>query len=197
MKDTFESIYQFKISLKNSKPTIWRRIQVPENYSFWDLHTAIQDAMGWMDCHLHQFSFTIPPFNIRVDIGLPEDNEYLHSTRVKIKKYFLREKVKANYWYDFGDDWHHTILLEKILPRDHSQNYPLCLAGKMACPPEDCGGIWNYYHNLKVLSDPNHPEYQDTIEWMGDKFDPVHFDPKEVEFDDPKERWKLANRVIF
>ncbi len=194
MKETFQNVYQFKITLKNSKPAIWRRIQVPEDYSFWDLHTAIQDAMGWQDCHLHEFNISLPLSNIRIEIGLPEGNECLHSTKVKIKKYFFKEKDKANYWYDFGDDWHHTVLLEKILPRDPEQTYPLCLAGKMACPPEDCGGIGGYYYNLEILSDPKHPEYEDTLEWMGDDFDPEEFDPEEVIFDDPKKRWKYASR---
>ena len=48
-------VLQFKISLMDSKPLIWRRIQVLDSYSFYDLHVAIQDAMGWKDYHFHQF----------------------------------------------------------------------------------------------------------------------------------------------
>ena len=190
MKTSFNNVYQFKITLKNSKPRIWRRIQVPENYSFWDLHSAIQDAMGWEDCHLHEFIF--PHFRApqSVRIGLPEGNEYLNGTKIPISKYFRQEKDKADYWYDFGDDWFHLVVLEKILPRDPKQDYPVCLAGKMACPPEDCGGIWGYQNMLEVIKDPKHPDYEDTIDWLGDDFDPNDFDPNDVFFDDPKERWE-------
>lgn len=197
MKETFQNVYQFKITLKGSKPPIWRRIQVPENYSFWDLHTAIQDAMGWEDCHLHEFSIIMSPSSIPIEIGLPEDDECLESNKEKIKNYFLKEKDKADYWYDFGDDWHHTVLLEKILPKDPEQKYPVCLDGKMACPPEDSGGMWGYYYKLEILSDPKHPEYDDIIDWMGENFDPTYFDPKEVVFDDPKLRWRLAKSFLF
>lgn len=190
MKATYQSVYQFKITLKGSKPPIWRRIQVPDNYSFWELHTAIQDAMGWMDCHLHEFIF--PSFRApnSVCVGLPEGNEYLHSTKVKINRFFQQEKDKADYWYDFGDDWFHLVVLEKILPRDPDQKYPVCLAGKLACPPEDCGGIWGYYNLLEAVSNKKHPEHEDATEWLGENFDPLEFDPAEVVFDDPKIRWK-------
>ena len=56
MKRKYERVYQFKIALDGIEPPIWRRIQVPETYSFWDLHVAIQDSMGWSDGHLHEFS---------------------------------------------------------------------------------------------------------------------------------------------
>lgn len=191
MKDAYQNVYQFKITLKHSKPAIWRRIQVPETYSFWDLHVAIQDAMGWDDCHLHEFM--VPTQKDReAEIGLPGVSGILNGSKVKMTKYFQREGDKADYWYDFGDDWMHLVVLEKIMPRDPKQEYPRCLAGKMACPPEDCGGIWGYYEMLDILKDPSHPEYEDYSDWLGDDFDPSDFDPEEVVFDDPKQRWKMA-----
>ena len=192
MVTSFNNVYQFKITLKDSKPNIWRRIQVPENYSFWDLHVAIQDAMCWMDYHLHMFNIgTYPNYEIR--IGLPEGNEYLHSAKVQMKKYFQKEKDKAMYEYDFGDGWEHQILLEKILPKDPQIEYPICIAGKNACPPEDCGGIHGYYNMLKILADPQNSDYEDVVDWIGDDFDPLDFDPEEVVFDDPKLRLKNLN----
>lgn len=195
MKDSYQNVYQFKISLKNSKPPIWRRIQVPENYSFWDLHIAIQDAMGWEDCHLHEFIFPYFRAPMSVRIGLPEGNEHLHGTKVMINEYFKQEKDKADYWYDFGDDWFHLVELEKILPRDPKQEYPVCLAGKMACPPEDCGGIGGYYALLEVIKDPKHPDYEDILDWLGDDYDPSDFDPREVYFEDPKQCWEMVNAM--
>ncbi len=191
MAAKFDNVYQFKITLKGSKPSIWRRIQVPENYSFWDLHVAIQDAMGWLDYHLHLFHIGETYSKGGIGIGLPEGSEYLHSANVKIKKYFKNENDKLLYEYDFGDSWVHQIVLEKILPKDPKIEYPLCLAGKMACPPEDCGGLDAYYVILKVLADPQDSGHEDVLHWIGDDFDPLDFDPKEVEFDDPKMRLKL------
>lgn len=189
-------VYQFKITLNNSKPLIWRRIIVPSTYSFWDLHVAIQDSMGWYDYHLHMFEIKNPGTSIKVEIGIP-DEEYeafdkivLADHKEKISKYFNDTNSNARYEYDFGDSWIHTVKLEKILPAKIGEKYPKCIAGKMACPPEDCGGIGGYYHLLSVLSDNNSEEYTEMIEWLGGEFDPEIFDPEAVSFDDPQERFK-------
>ncbi len=195
MKHKYQNVYQFKITLKGSKPPIWRRIQVPENYSFWDLHVAIQDAMGWEDCHLHEFQIYSPRRSQDVEIGLPEGNEYLKSYKEKINEYFGEKYTSALYWYDFGDDWYHTLKMEKIQPADEQQSYPVCLAGKMACPPEDCGGLWGYYSMLEVLDDPDNEEYEDVMEWLGDDFDPTYFNVNEVIFDNPKQRLRYKDMM--
>jgi len=82
--------------------------------------------------------------------------------------------------------------VEKILPRDKNIDYPICIAGKRACPPEDCGGIGGYENLLEIISDPDHEEYEEMMEWLGGEFDPEHFDAKEVSFDDPDKRRKIA-----
>jgi hypothetical protein len=193
-------VYQFKISLKNTKPLIWRRIVVPSNYSFWDLHVAIQDSMGWLDYHLHVFEILNPETNIKVEIGIPDEEYDARNRKVLpdhkeiISKYFNENNRNAVYEYDFGDSWKHTLKLEKILPASIGEKYPKCIAGKMACPPEDCGGIHGYYNLLKVLSDPDNEEYDEMIEWLGGEFDPEIFDPQDVVFDDPKERWKQIDK---
>jgi len=197
MKRRFDRVYQFRIDLKGIKPPIWRRIQVPETYTFWDLHTAIQDAMGWEDGHLHQFEMVRPSSGRKVEIGPPDRGfgwglQTLSGRGQKMADYFSMENRLADYTYDFGDDWQHTIKLEKILPRDKDVRYPRCVAGKRACPPEDCGGIWGYEHLLKVLSDPDHEEHQEMMEWVGGGFDPEHFDPGEITFDDPDARYRFA-----
>ncbi|MBI9070868.1 MAG: plasmid pRiA4b ORF-3 family protein [Melioribacteraceae bacterium] len=193
-------VYQFKISLNNSKPLIWRRIVVPSTYSFWDLHVAIQDSMGWYDYHLHMFEIKKPGTNIKVEIGIPDeeyeafDKTVLADHKEKISKYFNETNNIARYEYDFGDSWIHTVKLEKTLKATIAEKYPICIAGKMACPPEDCGGIGGYYHLLSVLSDPNNEDYTGMIEWLGGEFNPEIFDSKDVSFDDPKERYKQMNR---
>jgi hypothetical protein len=82
--------------------------------------------------------------------------------------------------YDFGDNWEHVILVEKILPIDKKTQYPICLAGKRSGPPEDCGGPWGYMDLLNVLNDPNDPEYDERIEWIGEDFDSELFDAEEI-----------------
>ena len=194
MKKKFDQVYQFKITLRDIKPPIWRRIQVPETYTFWDLHVAIQDAMGWSDYHLHEFEIAAPSTDLKVNIGIPDEDfgrEILPGWKQKIADYFSIENRSADYTYDFGDNWEHTIKLEKIFPRDKNIDYPICIAGKRACPPEDCGGIWGYENFLEIISDPDNEEYEDMIEWVGE-FDPEHFDVKEVSFDDPDKRRKIA-----
>jgi len=188
-------IYQFKITLWGIRPPIWRRIQVPETYTFWDLHVAIQDAMGWADYHLHEFEITSPQSRGKTRIGIPEgdfDREVLPGWKQKIADYFTQENRTANYMYDFGDGWEHKIELEKILPREKNVKYPTCIKGKRACPPEDCGGIGGYYNLLEIMGNPNHEEYDDMLEWLGEEFDPEHFDINEVMFDDPNKRRKIA-----
>lgn len=183
------NIYQFKITLRDKKPKIWRRIQVSGNYNFWELHLVIQDAMGWEDCHLHQFEITNPKTGEKDLISLSEDigfDDTISGKKAKIAKYFLAPKDKANYEYDFGDGWEHEVVLEKILPAVVGSKYPQCIAGERACPPEDCGGVWVYENLLEIMANPKHPEYEERMEWVGDEFNPEEFDPKLIEFADPK-----------
>jgi len=195
MKAKFERVYQFKIALEGISPPIWRRIQVPETYTFWDLHVAIQDAMGWLDCHLHEFEVSVPSTGTKVKIGIPDEEfgrPILPGWEKKITQYFLKENDKAGYCYDFGDGWSHKVELEKILPREKDVNYPRCIEGKRACPPEDCGGVSGYEELLSVMKDKPHERYEEMVEWLGGEFDPERFDPKEVKFDDPAKRLRTA-----
>ena len=187
MKNKSDHIYQFKITLNGVSPPIWRRIQVPGTFTFLKLHNAIQKVMGWHDSHLHQFSIIDPSTGEQLEIGIPENDpewqgEILHENKQKIANFITIENSKARYIYDFGDNWDHIIVLEKILPIDKNVKYPVCIAGKRACPPEDCGGVWGYEELLQIISDPDHEEYEEMKEWLGDEFDPEHFDVKEVQF---------------
>ena len=84
------------------------------------------------------------------------------------------------YVYDFGDDWMHDLVLEKRFSPEPDVNYPRCIAGERACPPEDCGGIGGFYRMLECLSDPHDKEYETWKEWLGDEYDPEYFDKEEV-----------------
>lgn len=192
MKQKYDRVYQFKITLKRIKPPIWRRIQVPETYTFWDLHVAIQDAMGWTDTHLHHFEILNPIKGFKEKIGIPDedfiDERILAGWKRKIADYFSSENNKADYIYDYGDDWEHIVKLEKILPREKGITYPICVGGARACPPEDCGGTWGYEELLEAIMDPHHERHEELLNWVGGDFDPESFDIKDIIFDDPKKR---------
>jgi hypothetical protein len=193
MKNKSDIIYQIKIRLKNIRPPIWRRILVPKTYSFQELHTAIQDAMGWDDYHLPEFRVG----GVRIEgkgNGLCVDSMWksynpnvmtVSATGVKLNEFIKKEKQKFNYIYDFGDQWEHAVVLEKILPAKEGVVYPVCIGGKRACPPEDCGGPCGYEDFLCTISDPENPGYKERMEWAGGEFDPEHFDAKEIRFRNP------------
>jgi hypothetical protein len=85
------------------------------------------------------------------------------------------------YEYDFGDGWEHEILLEKVLRPDPAVQYPRCLGGARACPPEDCGGAGGYADFLQAISDPDHEEHDEYLDWIGGEFDPEEFELDEVD----------------
>ncbi|MCP4157081.1 MAG: plasmid pRiA4b ORF-3 family protein [bacterium] len=199
MKRKYEKVYQFKISLNGIEPPIWRGIQVPGTYNFWDLHVAIQDAMGWLDYHLHHFEVKNPRTQEPEEIGIPDEEgwgniEIIPGWSRRISTYFTGSCKKAKYIYDYGDCWEHTVQLEKIVERLSAVDYPKCIAGKRACPPEDCGGRWGYEDFLNIILTPDHDRHQEMLNWIGGHFAPEHFDVDEVDFDDPVKRKKIAFR---
>ncbi len=191
-----DRVCQFLIVLPRTEPLVWRRIQVPERYSFWDLHVAIQDAMGWRDYHLHEF-IVVDAKKGRVErVGIPDDEmprerPCLPGWEVPIGRYLTHGADPVRYRYDFGDDWEHTVEFEQLMPADKGI-YPRCVAGAGACPPEDVGGTSGYAEFLRTIGDRRHPERAAMLQWAGGAFDPHAFDPKAVKFDDPIERWKTA-----
>jgi hypothetical protein len=186
-------ILQFRIELLGVEPPIWRRIQVPENYTFWDLHVAIQDSMGWRDYHLHAFRVV----GSEDVIGIPDKEgddplETRPGWKLRVHDYFTAECPLAVYEYDFGSAWIHEIRFEGVHDADAGVAYPLCLAGARSRPPEDCGGLGGYSDLLAVLADPSHAAYESKLQWVGGSFDPEQFDVQEIQFDNPAERWRVA-----
>jgi hypothetical protein len=113
-------------------------------------------------------------------MGQPMDLEGEDEDAVTLAEVCPKVKDKLIYEYDFGDKWRHTIAVQKIVDREPGKTYPRCLGGKMACPPEDCGGIWGYYGMLDALDDPTNERREEILDWLGDDFDPEAFDPDEV-----------------
>lgn len=194
-------VFQLKITLNHSKPSIWRRVLVPADYTFFDLHCAIQSAMGWTDSHLHAFYIEGQKEKERIMIKFPDregDDFYgskpFDERTERIADYFGKKIKQCVYCYDFGDNWDHAVLFEKKLLPDLTTVYPKCLAGKGACPPENCGGVWGYDDLKKNIKNPKHPEHGEILEWLciedQSEFDSLAFNPDEVEFENPKQRLK-------
>ncbi len=195
-------IYRFRISLLGIEPEIWRLIEVPEKYTFWDLHVAIQDAMGWWDSHLHEFRLPGAGRKAPRPIGIPlepmdDEEEYTPGWVVMLGEVFSRPGDVIGYQYDFGDNWCHEVKLLALELAREDIKYPRCVAGERACPPEDCGGIGGYYGNLKILADPEHEEYEETVHWLGGRgpdgaviYRPEVFEPTSVRFSSPRKRLK-------
>ncbi len=168
-------IYQLKITLMGvSKPKVWRRLRIPADMMLADLHTAIQDAMGWEDCHLYQFTDVRMPYDYDMSWRVAEPYEYddeydvktQDSKAVTISKYLKEAGDKIMYTYDFGDSWRHEILLEKL----ENEEKPIvrCTGGKGACPPEDVGGIGMYEGMKEIFAkDPLGEEANSYRMWMG------------------------------
>jgi len=174
-------IYQIQIALTRFKPKIWRRLLIPSDLLLSDFHKIIQSSMGWTNSHLHQFIKNQIFYTERMpDDDTWEEMNNVDYVKTKISDLLKKEKDKIVYEYDFGDGWEHDVLLEKILPFDEKLKYPVCLAGKMNCPPEDCGGVWGYSDLLEILKNPKHEEYDSYIEWLGGAFDPEHFDKEAI-----------------
>ncbi|GMQ81551.1 MAG: hypothetical protein BMS9Abin05_0983 [Rhodothermia bacterium] len=170
-----QRVYQIKVGLRHSQPAIWRRLLVRDTISLLDFHDLLQFAMGWEDCHMHQFVKEKSQSGRR----RPEMSEIRNEEKTMLKDVLRKPNDRILYEYDFGDGWLHDIVLEEVLDADPNGKYPWFLAGKRACPPEDCGGVGGYYHLLDVLGDSDDPEYVELSEWLGEGFDPEAFDAEE------------------
>jgi len=164
---TDSHLHQFVLQDKGLKPSpqeIARRIRQD------DFDGAFMDRMGGR----RVFVTTVTPW------GEPGEMEGEDEDAVTLAEVCPKAKSKLIYEYDFGDGWEHTIEVQKILEPESGVEYPVCLGGKKACPPEDCGGIWGYYELLDAIADPKHDRHDELREWLGGEFDPDAFDLEEV-----------------
>ena len=165
-------IYQVKITLEHIAPPIWRTVQT-NDCSLDELHDIIQVCMGWEDEHMYTFVIDGEEF------GRSSEAEY-DSRYVRLGEVVAEGHTRFRYDYDFGDDWRHTIDIEKTLSAEEGVRYPRCVKGQRACPPENCGGPYGYPYFLEKIDDPEHEEHEDALAWVGDDFDPEEFALDEV-----------------
>lgn len=214
MKQQWEhgmGILQLRIELSDVAPLIWRRLQIPDSYSFWDLHVAIQSAFGWNDTHLHEFAVPcrggVSPL-LRIGIPLADDafrtseETLLPGWEQRVAENLAVGQTGVTYLYDFGDHWEHRVLLEEALDSSPGRRYPRCVAGERAGPPDDCGGAHGYASLLEVLADPQAEGHAEMKSWasrakgLSGAFDPEAFDEQQIKFENPATRLRRMLRDI-
>ena len=199
--------FQIKVSLKYSSPLIWREILIDPDTTFIDLHEIIQIAMGWENDHLWEFrtkEYSLDNDYYELEEEEKEEldekvKEFIKTTasrynlpkqkdsyKTKISDIFNGKKETFKYTYDFGDSWVHDITIGKLKDIPDKQQLPYCLKGEVSCPPEDCGGIWGYYHKIEVLADPKHKDYHEVSDWIGEGT----FNTNEFDIDNINEQFK-------
>ena len=165
----------FQIKLMGTEPLVTRTFKVSSESSMYVLHHIMQVVMGWKNYHLYQFEVGEL---VIADKRLWDEDEMGHITdakEVSVGEVFTKVGNTAVYEYDFGDGWmHHLELVDRSI-HPTQQVLPLVISGENACPPEDCGGIHGYKELLEVLKNPKHPEYRETIVWVGSTFNPTKF----------------------
>lgn len=172
MKKDVPAACRIKVTLRDIRPPIWRRLEFGTNITFEDLHRILQAAMGWTNSHLHGFDVGA----MRIGIPDPEFPEDVSERRVFLRDVLRQGVRRFRYEYDFGDDWMHDIAVEALFDPEPGAALPRCTAGKRSGPPEDSGGPWGYAENLGALRDADHPEHEVMAEWFPPQFDPERFD---------------------
>ncbi len=173
-----DRIAELQVTLAESDPPIRRRVRMPCSFTLADLHWVIQAVFDWENCHLHEFRVR----GERYEAPSPFDRTGTRSRALdgsEVSLWGLKLGVagrRFEYLYDFGDDWLHEIEVVRAGPAEPGVEYPVCVSGERATPPEDCGGIWGYQRLLEILADPEDPEHEDMKAWLGRDLDPERFD---------------------
>lgn len=165
---------------------IWRRLRIAERASFWDLHVAIQDAMGWSRRRRHLFTLDHPISGERVRLGVPEGETYygrdsvLPSWQIRVADLARRDLPPFLYTHHLGEEWQHEVQFEGQDEPDASDPAPACLAGEGICPVEGCGGAEAFAREYRR-------RHGDTV---GTEPTSAGFRPQDVRFGDPVQLWR-------
>lgn len=175
---------QIKVTLDDIEPPIWRRLDVPLTTTLSELHHILQAAMGWTDSHLHQFEIgglRYGDVEVLNQDRFEGDAQAFEASEVRLRDFQFRydDGLSFVYVYDFGDDWRHTVQIEKLLAMKPAPKTATCIEGARSCPPEDVGGPPGYFEFLRVLLSPEPDEIEEQRHlkrWSGGNFDPERFD---------------------
>ncbi len=175
-----DDVVTLKITLRGTEPPVWRRLEVPASYDLGMLHRTLNAAMGWLDCHLHEFDVEGRLYGVPDTDWFPEQDTTMPEERIVLGDLAEVGVDRFIYRYDFGDGWTHTVALEGVGPAEPGTTYPRCVAGRRAPVPEDCGGPGGFAEFVEAMADTSHPEHDELRDWCGADYDPTEFDPAEV-----------------
>jgi hypothetical protein len=166
-----QKVFQLKVALRDIGPPIWRRLRVLGTTTLDELHVLLQAAFGWSDSHLHEFRAGQRSYGpLLEDLG----DDPLDESTIRLQE-IAGPGAKLRYLYDFGDGWDHVIAVERV-DTTATDGVPRCLAGRRACPPEDCGGPPGYDELVAVLSAGSGESYDEMRGWVGPSWHPEAFD---------------------
>lgn len=168
-------LFQLKVTLREVKPAVWRRMLVPGTMKLSVLNAVILAAMGWTGYHLYEFRAAGRAYG--------EPDEEFGDDVLDANRHHLSEIANVGGWfthhYDFGDGWVHCVTVESVT-EVAGRSKPSCIAGCNACPPEDVGGPYGYSEFLAAIRDPKHEDHAHLLDWAGGAFDPTAFDLEET-----------------
>jgi hypothetical protein len=167
-----QAVFQLRVQLQEVHPVVWRRILVPGSVRLSKLAGILCTCVGWQNSHLHQFRTANALYGMHVEEW---DDDEIDEKTVSVLQVF-RDERRFIFDYDFGDNWHHEVIIENLTWSHHALKFAVCIDGQNACPPEDVGGVGGYGNFLRAITDAEHDEHDDYLEWAGGSFDPGAFD---------------------
>jgi len=172
-----DAIATLRIEIKYIEPLIWRRVAVRTWINLKALHTVIQASVGWLDCHLWEFTFGDSRY------GMPDrDRPYVkNGGTTRLATVLASGTTEFLYVYDFGDNWEHRIVVENISIAASGAKYPRLLGGERRCPPEDCGGPPGYFEFIENISNKGSKKGTEALQWYGGPYNPDDIDEKQIE----------------
>ena len=183
-EDKPATVHRIKIMLAGAKPPIWRRVELASTTTLADLHHIVQACFDWNGSHLWLFDTPLGRYGPGEMSAVNADLEHRDAAQLTLERAAPEPGSTITYLYDFGDDWHHVIQVDSILPGVDGTRYPWCTGGRRAAPPEDCGGVWGYADLIETLGDTGHPGHDAMLEWLGlgspEEFDPARFAAAEI-----------------
>ena len=173
-----DQIFKLRISLEGPEPLVWRQVLVPGIFTLEALHSVFQLVMGWQMKHLYDFEITGQRYS-----EPDEFNDIPTKSVASSLTAALNGEKSFAYNYDFGDGWRHLVQVEDVVSREDEFNYPICVGGENACPPEDCGGFPGFEELKQKLDNKKDPEHKEMLRWVGGYFDPKTFDANRINRD--------------
>ena len=196
-------IGQVRVTVLGTRPRVWRRLAAPATIRLRELHEVIQIAMGWTGKYPHRFFAgdreLLPgrddsleeasldrTASLRCIVpkttasGKPTGLEGEDENEVRLGEVCGENKSRLYYAYEVGEGWGLAMEVQQYFKAKLRVEYPRCMTGQHACPPEDCGGVRGYYRMLQVLADPKGEGHAEAVKRLGKWLNPEAFDKEWV-----------------